>query len=164
MNEAFVVRAATLGDYEGMCALLAGADELHRRHAPWLFREPTTEPRSRAFFEQLLNREDSTVLVAEAGESLVGVATALLRNAPDFAVFVAQRWGVLDNIAVLESWRRRGVGTSLTREAERWAQSRDAKWIELGVYEFNDAARAFYRTLGYLPVSTKLRKPFQAAV
>jgi hypothetical protein len=29
----------------------------------------------------------------------------------------------------------------------------------LGVYEFNDDARAFYQALGYLPVLTKLRKP-----
>jgi len=33
------------------------------------------------------------------------------------------------------------------------------KWLELGVYELNHEARAFYAVLGYLPVSTKLRKP-----
>ena len=29
MSEAFVVRAASLGDYAGMCALLGAVDELH---------------------------------------------------------------------------------------------------------------------------------------
>jgi ribosomal protein S18 acetylase RimI-like enzyme len=159
MTEDFIVRIATLGDYAGVCALLGPVDELHHLNVPWLFRKPPTEPRSKDFFERLLNGEDSTVLVAEAGSTLVGVATAILRDAPEFAVFVPQRWGVLDNLAVLESWRRRGVGTSLTREAERWMTSRRANFIELGVYEFNEDARAFYQALGYLPVSTKLRKP-----
>jgi ribosomal protein S18 acetylase RimI-like enzyme len=163
MSEAFLVRAATLGDYDQVCALLAPVDELHRVNVPWLFCKPSTEPRSKDFFAGLLSDEDSTVLVAEARDGLVGVATAVMRSAPNFAVFVSQRWGVLDNLAVLDAWRRRGVGTSLTRQAERWVNGRGAKWIELGVYEFNAAARSFYQALGYLPVTTKLRKPLDDA-
>jgi ribosomal protein S18 acetylase RimI-like enzyme len=163
MSEAFIVRAASLSDYDGMRALLATVDELHRLNVPWLFRTPSAEPRSKEFFARLLSSEGSTVLVAEVRDELVGVATALLRSAPDFAVFVTQQWGVLDNIAVSESWRRQGVGTSLTRHAERWAESRGASWIELGVFEFNADARAFYRALGYAPISTKLRKSFDSA-
>ena len=160
MSETFIIRAATLADYGGMCALLSEVDELHRLGLPWMFQKPSAEPRSRDFFEQLLDSEGSTVLVAEAGPVLVGVATALLRPAPDFAVFINQSWGVLDNIAIVQSWRRRGVGSALIRDAERWVQARGATWIELGVYEFNAGARAFYQALGYLPVLTKLRKPF----
>ena len=142
-----------------MCALLAEVDELHRLNLPWLFQKPTAEPRSKAFFEQLLNSGTSLVLVAEAGSRLVGVATALMKSSPDFALFVSQCWGVLDNIAVAKSWRRRGVGAALIADAERWLRDRRANWIELGVYEFNQDARSFYRALGYLPVLTKLRKP-----
>lgn len=160
MGEPFIVRAATLGDYDSMCTLLGQVDELHRLNAPWLFCKPSTEPRSKDFFEQLLGSEDAAVLVADAIGQVVGVATALMRSSPDFAVFRTQTWGVLDNIAVSKSWRRRGVGTALTQNAERWVQGRGAKWIELGVYEFNASARSFYQTLGYYPVSTKLRKPF----
>jgi GNAT superfamily N-acetyltransferase len=54
-----------------------------------------------------------------------------------------------------------GEVRALTRAAERWAVGRGAKWLELGVYEFNAEARAFYQALGYSPVSTKLRKPLQ---
>jgi diamine N-acetyltransferase len=160
MSDTFIIRAATPSDYAGTCALLAAVDELHRVNLPWMFRKPEAEPRSKEQYEQLLLGEASVMLVAEAGELLVGAATILLKIAPDFAVFKRQSWGVLDNLAVLESWRRRGVGKSLTREAERWARSRGASWLELGVYEFNDGARAFYEALGYAPVLTKLRKPF----
>jgi len=162
MTDPFTVRPATIADYAQMCALLAEVDELHRIHLPWMFKKPPAEPRSTAFFEQLIESEDSALLVAEVGPTLVGVATALLRNSPDFALFVSQRWCVLDNIAIVRPWRRRGIGSALIRHAEQWAQARGANWIELGVYEFNETARSFYRSLGYAPVSTKLRKPLHA--
>lgn len=162
MTGSFIVRGATLDDYREMCALLSEVDELHRSNLPWMFEKPAVEPRSVQFFEQLLGSQDSTLLVADSGTRLVGVAAVLVRNSPDFALFVRQSWAVLDNIAVSKNWRRRGVGTALIRDAERWAEARGAHWLELGVYEFNDEARAFYAALGYLPVSTKLRKPFPA--
>jgi len=160
MIEPITIRTAALGDYEEVRALLAEADDLHRTNLPWLFQKPSVEVRPRAFFEQLLEKEDCVVLVAQTANRLVGVATTLLRSAPEFALFINQNWAVLDNIAVASGWRRRGVGTALIRDAERWAQARGASWVELGVYEFNDDARTFYRSLGYSPVSTKLRKPF----
>ncbi|HEX3855321.1 MAG TPA: GNAT family N-acetyltransferase [Polyangiaceae bacterium] len=158
MSEASVIRAAVPDDYEQIAALLAEVDELHRAQLPWLFGAPTIDPRPLRFFEQLLAGDNSIILVADAG-SIVGTAKVLLRSAPEFPVFIQQTWAVLDNIAVAKAWRRRGVGTALTHAAEAWAQQQNVKWLELGVYEFNAGARAFYETLGYLPVSTKLRKP-----
>ena len=159
-HQSIIIRSATLADYDGMRVLLAEVDELHRFSLPWMFQKPAVEARPREFFEQLLDDQDCAVLVAEANHQLVGMATALLRASPTFALFITQRWGVLDNIAVSNGWRRRGIGTALIRDAERWAKLQGANWLELGVYEFNQEARAFYTSLGYLPVSTKLRKPF----
>ena len=157
MSAAFAIRPATPGDYQGVVKLLAEVDELHRARVPWLFCAPSGEPRSREFFEQLLNGKSSFVLVADAG-TIVGVATVLVRTAPELAVFIPQSWAVLDNIAVTQPLRRRGVGKALVLGAETWAREHGLGWLELGVYEFNREARAFYEALGYLPVSTKLRK------
>jgi GNAT superfamily N-acetyltransferase len=159
MTDAFVIRVAASGDYAEVAALLAEVDELHRVQLPWLFRVPEVDPRPPEFFEQVLAADSSTMFVADAG-SIVGVARVIVRSAPEFAVFIPQSWGVLDSIAVARAWRRRGVGTALTCAAETWARQQHVKWIELGVYEFNHEARAFYETLGYCPVSTKLRKSF----
>lgn len=158
MTEPFVVRSASPGDYSDMAALLAQVDELHRVNAPWIFQKPEADPRPREFFDELLANEGSIVLIADAAGELAGAATVIMRSAPDFAVFINQSWGVLDSIAVVSSWRRRGVGRALIRAAEQWTLGRGAKWLELGVYEFNAEARAFYQALGYSPVSTKLRK------
>jgi ribosomal protein S18 acetylase RimI-like enzyme len=160
MTAAFAIRAATASDYEGVVRVLAEVDELHRVQLPWFFQTPSVEPRSREFLEQLLSGDSSQVLVADAG-AIVGVATVLIRTAPEMALFIPQRWAVLDNIAVAQPWRRRGVGRALTLAAETWAREQDLGWLELGVYEFNHEARAFYEALGYLSLSTKLRKPLR---
>jgi ribosomal protein S18 acetylase RimI-like enzyme len=124
MNEPFTVRPATIADYGPTCALLAEVDELHRLNLPWMFQKPAAEPRSLDFFQRLLDNDDSELLVADAGDRLVGVATALLRYSPDFALFVTQSWCVLDNIAVARAFRRQGIGSALIRAAELWAQRR----------------------------------------
>jgi GNAT superfamily N-acetyltransferase len=147
MSEAFIIRAAVPDDYEAISALLAEVDELHRVQLPWLFGAPKIEPRPREFFDRPASEQSSTILVAGAA-SIVGIATVLVRTAPEFPVFIAQTWCVLDNIAVSEAWRRRGVGTALTRAAEAWAEKQNASWLELGVYEFNSGARAFHESLG----------------
>lgn len=63
-----------------------------------------------------------------------------------------------EGLVVDLAWRRRGIGKRLARAVERWALALGARWIELNVYEFNAEARRFYESLGYNPLSTKLRK------
>ncbi|MEP7052018.1 MAG: GNAT family N-acetyltransferase [Pseudomonadota bacterium] len=160
MSDAPLIREATAGDYEGVVALYAEVDALHAQRAPWMFRAPLSEPRSREFFDNQLRAADSTLLVADAG-GIVGLAAVILRSAPEMSIFVPQRWGVLDNIAVARAWRRRGVGRALTIAAEAWGLTRGAQWLELVVYDFNTDARAFYEALGYGPATLKLRKPLR---
>jgi len=153
-----MIRRALPDDYVQMCRLFDALDELHRNRAPWMFEAPASQPRSESFFADLLGNEDAVVFVADAGH-LVGVAHGLMRAAPDFPVFVRQRWGVVDGVVVDPAWRRRGIGTLLTQSIEEWALGLGARWVELNVYEFNAEARRFYEALGYVPLSTKLRKP-----
>jgi GNAT superfamily N-acetyltransferase len=153
-----IIRRARIDDYAEACRLNDAVDELHRDSLPWMFKAPDVQPRSEAYFSDLLNREDTAVFVADAGH-VVGIAFGRLRSAPELAVFRQQRWGVLDELVVDSTWRRRGIGRRLTQAVEEWALGSGAAWIELNVYEFNNEARRFYEALGYLPLSTKLRKP-----
>jgi len=152
-NSELVIRPARLEDYAEVCSLFDGVDVLHRERLPWLFKTPDVQPRSVEYFARLLEHDESSVIVADTGGSIVGVALAMLRSAPDLGVFVRQRWGVLDDLVVTSSWRRRGVGRVLMRAVE------GAPWVELSVYDFNEEARRFYESIGYLPLRTVLRKP-----
>ena len=161
MSEDCIIRPAAVADYMATCALFDELDAQHRQQLPWLFRAPLERPRSPEHFEALLSSDRASILLAVA-DSVVGLATVRLQSAPDLPVFIPQHWGVIDDIVVLPSWRRRGIGARLAGAAENWAYERGGAWLELGVYEFNADARAFYETLGYVPVWTKLRKPGRA--
>jgi GNAT superfamily N-acetyltransferase len=137
---------------------LDALDKGHRDRAPWIFKTPDTQPRSQRFFDELLTSPDAAVFVAEA-DRLVGVAYGLMKGSPDFPVFIRQRWGVLDGLFVDPGWQRRGIGGRLAQAFEQWALNSGAVWVEVNVYEFNPEAYKFYQALGYLPLSTKLRKP-----
>jgi GNAT superfamily N-acetyltransferase len=151
------IRAATVADYPRACVLLDQLDEFHRERLPWLLRTPPTPPRGEQYFSDLITSEDSVVFVAETHD-VIGIAITFLRTAPDLSIFIPQRWGVLDALAVAAECRRAGVGTRLVRAAEQWTRQKGVPWLELGVYEFNADARKFYERLGYLPLSSKLKK------
>lgn len=99
----------------------------------------------RAVFErtlpELLARDDTRVLVAEAdgrltGYLLVSVHATFFANGP-----VA--W--IEELMVDERVRRGGVGAALMRAAELWAADAGAAYVSLATRR----AAAFYAALGY---------------
>ncbi len=57
--------------------------------------------------------------------------------------------GFVYDIWVAPEHRRRGVGRSLLREAERWARAKGYAAIKLEVADANAPAAALYRSAGY---------------
>ena len=68
------VRTATLGDYDVLVALFDDLDELHRQARPDFFQSFDGPARTRQQIEQWLSEPGSTVLVAERGADVIGLA------------------------------------------------------------------------------------------
>lgn len=89
----------------------------------------------------LLTRANATLLVATAGERLLGSAVLLFSRATAL--------GRLYSIAVHPHARGRGLGRALLVAAEQATRQRGRTRVRLEVRRDNDAAAALYRSLGY---------------
>lgn len=152
------IRRATADDYLPLCDLFDELDALHRDHLPRLFQKPAGPVREEEYYRGLLADENVGLFVAEAEGRPVGFLHAVVRDAPPIPVFVPRRYALIDGIAVKAEFQHRGIGRMLMNAVHEWAGARGAIDIELNVYEFNQAAIAFYERLGYETLSRKMSK------
>lgn len=97
-------------------------------------------------FEALLSDESSAVLVAEAGENLVGYATVTTGTA---CPVVTSAKVELATLYVQEPFIGKGVGGALLSQAEHWARQRTNTSVWLTVNSKNFHAISFYAKHGY---------------
>lgn len=150
------VREASLYDYEAMIALFDELDEIHRQARPDLFRAFDGPARTREQIEQWLIAPNSTVLVAQSGQAVVGLAVLLTRPASLFAGAVPRRVVEVDNLVVRADQRGRHIGHRLLDAAREWSRRRQATHLEVAVHAFNRDARRFYEEFGFEPSVDRL--------
>jgi GNAT superfamily N-acetyltransferase len=101
-------------------------------------------------FPQLLDREDSCLLVAD--DAGVGVGYLLGFRHPTFYANGPVGW--VEELLVREAHRGRGAGRALMEAFERWAAEGECALVALATRR----AAPFYRALGYEDSAAYLRK------
>jgi ribosomal protein S18 acetylase RimI-like enzyme len=114
-----------------------------------VYRDPGGPPRSREYIASIIGDEHDVLLIAESADKVIGLIHACIREARDIPILVPRRYVAIESLVVAAGSRRRGVGRALMEAAHRWAQEQGVEQIELGVWEFNQGALAFYQKLGY---------------
>lgn len=152
------IREAKAQDYDDICEIVEQVDALHRAELPHVFQSPQGPPREQDYILGSLADEDHGLFVAVVEGQVSGFLHVTIRDALPIPILVPRRVAVVDNIAVREKARRAGLGRALMDRAERWARTKGAIEIELNVYEFNQAAIAFYRSLGYETRSRRMSR------
>lgn len=125
----FVIRKMTAGDIRQVAAI-----------EKELFTQPWSE---QAFADELENKS-ATILVAQAGEEIVGFA--------DMREIAGECY--INNIGVKASHRRKGMGRALMQALEDSATD-EAEFITLEVRQSNEAAIRLYKSMGYIKVGTR---------
>jgi RimJ/RimL family protein N-acetyltransferase len=136
------VRPAEPGDASRLVDL---AREVGAEEEGWLitggeWRSPGEE---RRYLRWLRHHSGAAVFVAEENGAIIG-RLSIARDAHPASEHVADL-----GLMVAREFRRRGVGTALMEEAERWARDLGVRKLELHVFPHNDAAIALYKGLGY---------------
>ena len=149
MNRPLDIRSAAAAEYERLSMLWKDVDHLHRQGLPYIFREPDEVWPNRSAVEALILGPDSTILVAETNNEIVGFVALLVRQVRRTPIRRERCYVEIDNMAVDPRYRRRGIGRALVRAAEVWAAQRGITVLQLNVYEFNDAAARLYEAEGF---------------
>ena len=160
------IRAATVRDLDELSEIIAEVDALHREQLPHIFQKPQGPPRDRAYMRELLDDDLCGLFVAQAtGPALggmqgqiLGFAQATIHDTPPIPILVPRRIAAVENLAVREAFRRVGIGRALMHHVQHWAEEMGATEMELTVYEFNEAAVSFYRSLGYTTSNRRMGK------
>lgn len=150
------VRQASLRDYEELCALFDQLDEIHREARPEMYQPFPPPARTREQVAHWLAQAESTVLVAQSEDGVVGLAVLVTRAPSGFAGAVPRKVIEVDNLVVRADQRGRRVGRRLLAAAVEWSRQRRATHVEVCVHDFNRDAKRFYEGFGFTPSVDRL--------
>lgn len=142
------IRAAVQSDREKIRPLQQEIADLHREGRPDLFR---TEARffTDESFAARLSDPNHTVLIAETdGGEVVGYAFAWVIEYRDHPTYKDFDTFYIDDICVLGSHRRMGIGKRLFEHCKAISCEKHCRNIDLGVWGFNREAIAFFESCG----------------
>lgn len=137
---------ALLELWHGFTAHLAEHDERYRH------REEANERWLSYFENQLVGAKYGTVVVADAGDELVGVLEA--RVTGGHPIFRLADHGSINGLYIREEYREEGIGRRLIEEAVDWFESRDRdlSFCRVDVLEGDSTTAADFADLGFEPV------------
>lgn len=149
------IREAQIKDYDSIFELEQEVLALHASNRPDVYRYiGNALPKER--FEQMLNSDTTKVFIAVNAENdeVAAFLVLLVKIIPDMPMIVPGKYIHVDDLCVNKAYRHKGIGRMLFEYAKTYAKSIDAHSVELKVWEFNQDAVEFYKSLG---MSTKNR-------
>jgi GNAT superfamily N-acetyltransferase len=144
------IEQASQADVEALATLNLRVHQLHVRHAPRFFIQPT-EAQVREGFRELLVQENVRAFIAYAEGIPVGYVLVLIHERPADAIGPARRWLYIDQISVEPQWERQGIGRQLMQSVMDLGRAAGIDELETDIWAFNENAQAFFESFGFLP-------------
>lgn len=146
------VRDAGRQDIDAMLGLLAQVNRVHAEGRPDLFRLGTKYGADE--LAAILDDPDRPVFVAEVDGRVAGYCFCEVQSVEGDPIRRDATTLYIDDLCVDEGVRGHGVGRVLYGHAVEWARERGFFDVTLNVWECNPGARAFYESLGMVPMKT----------
>lgn len=152
------IRTATTHDLEWLKVIQREIQQLHAAAHPEIFRSASDADLSSAMRKIIADPEQYAWVAAEK-DALWGFAVAHITDTSENPYRQPARIGHVDQIAVLQSARRQGVGRALLAEIRHFMRQQGCASLVLDVLEFNVDALAFYRAEGFADLRRRLFSP-----
>lgn len=123
---------------------------IHAAAHPEIFVATLDAAATAKFFHEVLSNEHNLVLVAIISDTVAGYLWCEERSAPASVYRHATRTGYINHISVDPAYRRNGLGRALVEQAFAELKVRGANRIGVDHWAFNDTARSFFDSLGFL--------------
>lgn len=155
-----MIRRALVADLPALQVLFQQLDDVHAIAEPDVVPVHEQAPRIVADLERTI--ADDVVFVATLPVGMDGEATVVgfahVRIIDLGQLFMFPSVPEVENLAVLEGARGRGIGGSLMRACEAWAEEAGYPELWVTAWTFNEPAAGLYRREGFVPLSTRFRK------
>ena len=147
-----VVRFAMAKDYVAIENIMKQVQELHIEWRPDIYK-----PCERVLLEEefLVMIKENTLLVAEYGETIVGMLAFVYRQVGSDKQ-VSRKVLFIDAMAVDEDYRGKGIGHQLFDAVKVIAKEQNCDGIELQVNARNVRAKAMYENYGFTEKSINM--------
>jgi ribosomal protein S18 acetylase RimI-like enzyme len=151
-----IIRDAVPDDLADISALWKEFMDFHKNLDPYFSRKESGHIQWASFMEKNMADDQWKITAAEDNFEIVGFCTAaIIKNPP---VLELPEFGYIQDMAVKESARGKGIGKLLLTEVENWFASKQIKRIELNVLITNQSAQNFWRRRQYKEFTIRLVK------
>lgn len=149
-----IIRSAKKSDLGGLMKLLEEMVIYHRKIDQY-YKEFSKYSGLKDEVESWLSNKEMKVLVAEDGGNLIGYAQISAEDAPTYAS--VPKIGVVYDMYVQDSYRRKGIADMLFSEALDWFRLKKIKNIELSVDSRNTAGVKYWESMGFSTYKFRMR-------
>ena len=150
------IREARPDDIPALQVLWIEFMDYHLAFDPDYTRREDAVERWAEYVGSKFDQESAALFVAVENEMIRGYIGALVRDFPP--VFVIEKYGFIEEIAVTREWRRRGIAERLYGAAETWLREQGVDRIRVTIDAANEASQGFFRSRCFLDDTETLTK------
>jgi ribosomal protein S18 acetylase RimI-like enzyme len=140
------IQRATSGDVPAAAELIVRMKRLNNEFDPLFTVVSSAKERGESYVSDSLKSRDTLLLVASAGQKIIGVLRAEIR---DRAFYVPTKSGHITDFYILPEFRRKALGNEMLERASAELKKMGAEIVTAEVPSQNDIAVRFYTKRGF---------------
>ena len=148
------IRTANCTDIDKILLLVEQIAKFHSDARPdWI--DGKKMPVNYEFIEKCLENNNWRIFVAEEENIIAGFCVVQINEIKEHCILYDMTNIEIQDLCVDERYRKKGIGKKLFENVKLFAKEKNAKFIELSVWEFNQNAKKFYE---HLEMKTKINR------